>query len=360
MSVKKRGKKWHYKKQIDGVRYWGVLEGARTKRDAEEAEDEIVHRIRTGEYTPPGKDKTLSEFVEQTYRPWAMENKKSWRSDNSMLKPILEKLGKKKLSKISAFDIEKYKSERRKSTTVRVTRNAEGVQHKPRARSSVNKELKLLRRIFNMAKVKPNPFEDVEFIKGETKRKRWMKQTEFQALLPFFMEKRSAHLLDIVMLDLNTGLRRKELLCITPDDVDFEHGVIIIRESKTDVGREVPMNTEARNILERLVKLAQSKGWEHIFTNPYTGKRYVTFKKAWTTACRKAGINDLQYRDLRRTWATHALAEGAPLTGVRDNLGHGSISTTNIYAQATDEGKKKAVSVVEWNKSGTKQKRQAG
>jgi len=30
------------------------------------------------------------------------------------------------------------------------------------------------------------------------------------------------------------------------------------------------------------------------------------------------------------------------------------------YAQATDEGKKKAVSVVEWNKSGTKQKRQAG
>jgi hypothetical protein len=33
---------------------------------------------------------------------------------------------------------------------------------------------------------------------------------------------------------------------------------------------------------------------------------------------------------------------------------------TNIYAQATSKGKKKAVSVVEWNKSGTKPKRQAG
>jgi integrase len=128
--------------------------------------------------------------------------------------------------------------------------------------------------------------------------------------------------------------------------------------SKTDQGREVPMNIEARKILELLVKLARSKWWEDLFTK--TGTRYLIIKRAWKTAYISAGIKDLQYRDLRRTWATHALAEGAPLTSVRDNLGHGSISTTNIYAQATDEGKKKAVSVVEWNKSGTKQKRQAG
>ena len=187
-----------------------------------------------------------------------------------------------------------------------------------------------------------------------------MKKAEFEALLPFLLEEQRAHLLDIVMLDLNTGLRQKELLCLTPTDVDFEQEVIIIRESKTDEGREVPMNREARNILERLVKLAESKGWQYLFTNPQTGTRYKTIKESWETACRKAGIKDLQYRDLRRTWATHALAEGAPVTGVRDNLGHSSISTTNIYAQATDEGKKRAVSVVEWNKSGTKQQRQVG
>lgn len=127
--------------------------------------------------------------------------------------------------------------------------------------------------------------------------------------------------------------------------------MIIIRESKTDEGREVPMNSAACEILQRLVKQAESKNWEYLFTNPVTRTRYKTIKRSWTTACRKAGIKDLQYRDLRRTFATHALAEGAPVTGVRDALGHGSLSTTNIYAQATDEGKKRAVSVVEWNKT---------
>lgn len=211
-----------FQKTVNEARYWGVLEGVRTKLQAQEAEDEIVYRIRRGEYTQASKDKTLAQYVEQDCTPWARENKKSWRSDESMLKPIVEKLGKKKLSKISSFDLEKYKSERRKSTTVRVIRNGDEVEHKPRAKSSVNKELKLLRRIFNMAKVKPNPFQDVEFIRGETKRKRWMKKTEFEALLPCLTEGRRSHLLDIVMLDLNTGLRQKELLCLTPTDVDFE------------------------------------------------------------------------------------------------------------------------------------------
>ncbi|MBI3653691.1 MAG: site-specific integrase [Acidobacteria bacterium] len=359
MSVTKRGKKWHFKIQVNGVRYWGVLE-KRTKREAEEEEAEIVHRIRTGEYIAPRKDSTLKEFIEQVYKPHAKESKKSFRSDESMLKPIIEKLGKKRLSKISSFDIEKYKSERRKSTTVRFIKSGDEKIHKPRSVSSVNKELKLLSRIFKLAKIRPNPCDEVELIKGEAKRRRWMKHTEFQKLLPFLMEDRRAHLLDIVILDLNTGIRQKEQFCLKPEDCDFEHEVIIIRDSKTGEGREVAMNTEAREILKRLVKQAEEKGWEYLFTNPATGTRWKSILRSWTTACRKAGIMDLHFRDLRRTWATHALASGAPVTGVRDNLGHGSISTTNIYAQATDEGKKKAVSVVEWNKSGTKQKRQAG
>jgi integrase len=157
--------------------------------------------------------------------------------------------------------------------------------------------------------------------------------------------------LDIVILDLNTGIRQKEQFCLKPEDLDFEQEVIIIRDSKTGEGREVAMNSEASEILKRLVKQAEEKGWEYLFTNPETGTRWKIILRSWTTACRKAGIQDLHFRDLRRTWATHALASGASVTAVRDNLGHGSISTTNIYAQATDEGKKKAVSVIEWNKT---------
>jgi hypothetical protein len=63
MSVTKRGKKWHFKKQVNGMRYWGVFEGMRTKPEAQEAEEEITHRIRTSEYIAPRKDSTLKEFI---------------------------------------------------------------------------------------------------------------------------------------------------------------------------------------------------------------------------------------------------------------------------------------------------------
>jgi integrase len=39
----------------------------------------------------------------------------------------------------------------------------------------------------------------------------------------------------------------------------------------------------------------------------------------------------------RHTHATHALARGAELTTVRDNLRHASISTTSIYLHGDDE-----------------------
>lgn len=39
---------------------------------------------------------------------------------------------------------------------------------------------------------------------------------------------------------------------------------------------------------------------------------------------------------MRHTHATHALARGAELTTVRDNLRHASISTTSIYLHGDD------------------------
>ena len=39
---------------------------------------------------------------------------------------------------------------------------------------------------------------------------------------------------------------------------------------------------------------------------------------------------------MRHTHATHALARGAELTSVRDNLRHASISTTSIYLHGDD------------------------
>jgi integrase len=141
--------------------------------------------------------------------------------------------------------------------------------------------------------------------------------------------------------------------------------VIHVRESKTDKDRQVPMNDTARALLLELSGQARDAGWQYVFTNPNTGKQYKDVKRAFRSALRDAGIQDFRFHDVRHTFGTRAVDEGAPLTGVRDALGHASLATTNRYAHGTDEGKRRAVEaqerviVIGSHKSVTNEKRQA-
>jgi hypothetical protein len=96
MAVRKRGGRWHYDLMIEQVRYRGAIQTARTKAQALQAEAKIRLQIHHGKYGRPAGPKTLNEFVENTHKPWAIANKKSWKIDMSRLKPILAFFGKKK------------------------------------------------------------------------------------------------------------------------------------------------------------------------------------------------------------------------------------------------------------------------
>jgi integrase len=365
MAVFKRNGHWHFRKRINGIQYRGALKDVHTKRDAEEAEREVLRQVDEGTYSKRNYKVTFKQFAEGEYMEWAKTNKRSWKSDESMLKPLIAYFGKKQLSKISPFEIEKYKRERRQSYTVRVeSNNSEVVVHRQRAVATVNKELKLLSKIFKLAKVRPNPCLEVEKLRGETKRKRWLKQDEEEQLMLALADR--PHLRAFVILALHLGLRRGELFKLKPEDCDFNRGLVVIRETKIDEPREVPMNQTARVLLLKLVEEAAANGWEFVLTNPLTGTRYTDIKKVWTGALKDAEIDDFKFHDLRHTFITRAIDNGAPITGVRDAVGHKNISTTNRYAHGTEEGKRRAVEAQERkvvsfeHKTSTKQKRQVG
>lgn len=62
------------------------------------------------------------------------------------------------------------------------------------------------------------------------------------------------------------------------------------------------------------------------------------FRRVWQPACKKAGIDARAY-DLRHTFATVALAEGAAITDVQSAMGHARASTTlDVYTHAYAEG----------------------
>jgi len=121
--------------------------------------------------------------------------------------------------------------------------------------------------------------------------------------------------------------------------------VLYIKHTKTDEDREVPLNDTARELLRELMQ-ADRMGGEFLFTNPKTGTRYTTIKTAWRTACRNAGLSNLRFHDLRHTFGTRAADAGVPLPAIRDVMGHRSIQTTERYAHATDEGKRRAVEAI--------------
>jgi integrase len=105
------------------------------------------------------------------------------------------------------------------------------------------------------------------------------------------------------------------------------------------------LNDPARELLRQLMQ-ADRKGGEYLFTNPKTATRYTTIKTAWLTACRNAGLSNLRFHDLGHTFGTRAADAGVPLPAIRDVMGHRSIQTTERYAYATDEGKRRAVEAI--------------
>jgi len=338
MSVYKRGDRWYYYIKIKGVRYRGAIPEARTKYKAQEAERRIRDEIFEGRYGNAQSNKTLKEFVEEAYMPWAKENKRSWRSDQSRLKPILAYFGSKKMLDINPFLVEKYKVTRSKAVTVR---------GKERSRASVNRELELLSRIYNLAisnrEVRNNPVAEVDHYKGEVRRSRYLLPDEEERLMAQFTGKRT-HLRLIVLVALHTGMRLGEILKLRRRELDFHRGEILVTRTKTDEDRRVPMNDR---LYQELVSHCAGLVSEYVFVNPETGRPLVCIKRAFEKALEDAAIEDFRFHDLRHTAATRMGEAGIDPFTIAAILGHKSIAMTASYTHATQQAKRRAVAVLE-------------
>ena len=65
------------------------------------------------------------------------------------------------------------------------------------------------------------------------------------------------------------------------------------------------------------------------------GDPLTNIKTAWRNTCRRAGITDLHFHDLRREFASRLADSGAGLHDVQEFLGHANITTTSRYLRST-------------------------
>ena len=114
--------------------------------------------------------------------------------------------------------------------------------------------------------------------------------------------------------------------------------MIVLPASKTKTHdlRVIPVSSDLRAVLE--MRRTDPKGEAlppdaYVFGNA-VGERRVTIKTAWRNTCRRAGIGDLHFHDLRREFACRLLESSADLHDVRDFLGHANITTTSRYLKS--------------------------
>jgi integrase len=155
------------------------------------------------------------------------------------------------------------------------------------------------------------------------------------------------HLTPMVLLVLNTGLRRQEVLNLRWTDVRLTTiPSLKVRAATTKTREElnIPLNSVAVQTLTRWKRQGDSD--DLVFPNPITKLPMRDIKTAWLQLMRDAEITDFRFHDLRHDFASRLVMGGVVLYRVKELLGHGSIAMTERYAHLAPEALAEAVEVL--------------
>ncbi|WP_250541573.1 site-specific integrase, partial [Escherichia coli] len=78
--------------------------------------------------------------------------------------------------------------------------------------------------------------------------------------------------------------------------------------------------------------LSRKPGAVHSPGKPGRFKMRIDSKTSWLSACRRAGIEDFRFHDLRHTWASWLIQSGVPLSVLQEMGGWESIEMVRRYA----------------------------
>ena len=176
---------------------------------------------------------------------------------------------------------------------------------------------------------------DAEMRAARESANRWRRARNQDSLptLPHYGD----HLTPAVVLSMNTGMRRGELLSLKWAAVDMKGKQLTVEGStaKNMQTRHIPLNDEALEVL---------KNWKEQVSDT---ERVISidtgFKTAWAALLERAKITKFRWHDLRHHFASRLVQAGVPLNTVRELLGHGSMAMTLRYAHLAPDQKREAV-----------------
>lgn len=314
------------------------------------------------------KQRTLRVFIEDVYQPWSEQHHSRGSDTPRKISAAFADLLDASLEDLTPWVVEKWRTQARKAG---------------KKASTINREIASLKALLNKAvewqyiersplaggALKPLKSDDqpkVRFLSdSEEQRLRdaldrrearmraerasaneWRRKRGHTILPDLYAVDFVDYLKPMVLLALNTGLRRGELFSLPWACIDFTQRLLTVEgeAAKSHRTRHIPLNHEAYMLLRR---------WWNQATDPaglvfpsQDGARINNIKKAWRKLLKDGGISNFRFHDLRHTFASNLVMAGVDLNTVRELLGHSDIQMTLRYAHLAPQHKAKAVELL--------------
>jgi len=306
---------------------------------------------------------TLNEFINDHYKPWIIEHRKNHVKTLAHIKRcFIKPFGDKPLTDITPVLIDQWRTQRLKAGLTVETVNRETATFKAAISKAVLwgfiekhplEKFKLLKSDrsgkvrFLSAEEEQNLREAAinreTIIKAERARANQWRAERNYSLYPDLNQFVFAdHMQPMILLSINTGLRRGELFSLKWENVHLDQAILTIEGSYAKSGktRHIPLNTEALHVLKSW--RTQTENTDLVFPSK-GGKRFDTIKKAWKSISDSAEIKNFRWHDLRHHFASRLVMAGVDLNTVRELLGHSDMTMTLRYAHLAPEHKANAV-----------------
>ena len=306
-TIRKRGSRYNVQIRKEG--YPSITKTFTHRSVAKKWASSIEADMERHLYTEVPDQTTVEELLKR-YQRQVLPSHKGHRVERYRLGTLKRRLGSIRLIHLTSKEIASYRDIRLQEISP----------------ASLKRELTILSQVLTVASkdwgisIPQNPVKMISLPKADQVRTRRLEAGERERLL----QNANPELHRIIVVALETGMRRGEILNIKRSHIDFNKSVLLIPSTKTDIPRTIPLSSDAIASLREQYKASQeeSRGVIPLHESPLFTYSLRGLSGAFLRLCRKLNIDNLHFHDLRHEATSTLFEKGLNPVEVATITGH--------------------------------------